>query len=113
MAALLPALLAGGGLLAACGGTPAAGQKACADVHRSLNLYQRVASASGAAASHDRAQALTDLRRALHDAALIGSAGGNWQALEATLEETDRVPESALVTALTAQCAALTTSGGG
>ncbi|MCU1491644.1 MAG: hypothetical protein JWM85_3049 [Acidimicrobiaceae bacterium] len=108
--ALAGALLAaglGGSVLAACSsGAGALGQQACKDVHRSLTLY-RAAERAGQtpAADAERLQALTWLRKALRPAALAGSQDGSWQALQTTLSESSRVPESELVTALTAQCA--------
>ncbi len=95
--------------LAACGGgAGATGRVACAHVEASLALYHHSLHAPPATAARERAVALSELRHAMHYAALIGSAGGTWQALAATLEETDRVPESAVAPALAAQCAALT-----
>lgn len=110
----MPLVLAAGSLVSACGSsTSATGAAACKDVTRSLALYHRSEQQSGATAAHTRADALTALRHALRKAALIGSAGGSWQALAATLQESNRVPESDLVHALSAQCAALTGGNGG
>ncbi|MCU1494067.1 MAG: hypothetical protein JWO62_1831 [Acidimicrobiaceae bacterium] len=94
--------------LSGCGGSgsDALGHKACVEVSRSLRTYAAAASApSPARAAADRGVALSELRDALQPAALAGSSDGQWQALEATLSESSRVPESDLVIALTAQCA--------
>ena len=97
----------GGGVLGACSsGSSSLGHEACVHVQRSLAEFaaaSRTVSRSVAAA--DRAKALGQLRAALQPAALAASGDGQWQALEATLSETNRVPESELVPALTAQCA--------
>lgn len=101
------------GLLAsACGGGGAAlAQQACSHVRRSLELYASAKHApSRTLAHHERSAALTELRLALRPASLAGSAGGAYQALQATLEESSRVPESYLVSALSAQCASITSS---
>lgn len=102
-------------LLASCGGTSsgALGHEACLEVSTSLRYYaaaQRATSAGFAAT--DRARAVNALHHALQPAALAASSDGQWQALEATLSESSRVPESELVTALSAQCAQ-TLAGGG
>ena len=99
------------GLVAsACGGGGAAlAQQACTHVQRSLDLYASAKHApSPTLAHHERRAALTQLRLALRPASLAGSAGGAYQALQATLEESSRVPESYLVRALSAQCANIT-----
>ena len=97
-----------GTLLGACGSAGGGGlaQEACAHVNRSIALYDKAAREQGAAAAATRKAALVELRRALRPAALAGSAGGQFQALQATLSESSRVPESQLVSALSAQCAA-------
>lgn len=71
----------------------------------SLVLYARSQHAAPALARSESARALGALRSALQPAALAASNDGQWQALEATLSESSRVPESYLVTALSAQCA--------
>ncbi len=98
------------GLLAsACGGGGAAlADQACAHVQRSLELYASAKHARNpTVANHERRAALTELRLALGPAARAGSAGGTYQALQATLEESNRVPESYLVDALSAQCTSI------
>ncbi len=110
--AVLAAVLlasAGGLGLAACGsGANAEGQQACAYVERSLQLYAASVAeqhaGNAALASSERSQALSELRLALPLAARATNADGTWQPLEATLSESNRVPEANLVTALTAQC---------
>ncbi len=101
--------------LASCGGSQAAalGHTACVDVAASIHEYSVSTRATTArVASRERALALEELRRALQPAALAGSAGGQWEALTATLSESSRVPEAELVTALSAQCAATLAPGG-
>lgn len=100
--------------LSSCGGSDsnALGHKACVEVSSSLRTFAAAKTAARpAAATADRSRALSELRNALQPAALAGSSDGQWQALEATLSESSRVPESDLVTALSAQCAQ-TLSGG-
>lgn len=113
LAALALSAIAAGAALSACGGNSGAlGHQACAEVERSIALYHRSLNASGTTAASERARALSDLQRAMRPAALASSKGGNWQALEATLEESNRVPESDLVSALSAQCAGVTSASG-
>jgi hypothetical protein len=83
-------------------------QQACVEVTRSIALYEKAAGEPPAAAKRLRAEALVELRRALRPAALAGSAGGQYEALQATLSESSRVPEAKLIGALAAQCAAAT-----
>lgn len=111
------AVLAGvgllGGLLGGCSASPSATalvQDACTHVGRSISLYHEAAGETGASARHLRAEALVQLRKALRPAALAGSAGGQFQALQATLSESSRVPERKLLVALSAQCAAVSSS---
>ena len=105
--AALVALGAGVGL-SACGssGAAALGHTACVDVARSITEYEKAGHEQGARASALRAKALGELRNALQPAALASASDTAWQALTATLSETSRVAESALVSALQAQCAA-------
>lgn len=113
-ASMLAAALAAGGTLAGCGSASPAAlvQKACSDVSQSIALFHHAADERGAAATRTRNKALVDLRRALKPAALAGSNGGQYQALQATLSESSRVGESQLVGALRAQCAAARSSAG-
>lgn len=98
--------MVGGGLLAGCStGSSALAQQACVEVQRSLNTYAASLRAHDpATASRERSRALAELRAALRPAALASTSGGQWQALAATLSESNRVPESNLVTALSDQC---------
>lgn len=102
------ALTAAGASLAACGGSNAdsLGHTACLDVQHSIKLYDQSLNSGSSTSSKDLAlQATAALRKALQPAAIAGSEDGDWQALELTLSESNRVPERYLVTALTAQCA--------
>jgi hypothetical protein len=87
-------------------------RKACRHVDRSLALYrsagQRPASARAAGI---QARALAQLRSALPIAATAAGEEPQWQALMTTLSESTRVPESKLVYALEAQCAAVSANG--
>ena len=114
LAGTLAGLALAGGLLAGCGsgGGASLAQQACGDVSHSLSLYRSSSHAPPATATRLRQEALVELRRALRPAALAGSAGGQYQALQATLSESSRVPESRLVDALSAQCAATQASAG-
>lgn len=94
--------------LSACGRS--SGQyasQACGLVNRSISIYDQAAKdpgGKGSAAKED--EALTLLRKALPLAALAAGTNGVWQALQATLSESNRVPESRLIGALSQQCAA-------
>lgn len=92
--------------LSACGnaGTSLARQ-ACTYVNRSIALLKE--------AQHQRTsseymmfqqQAYNELRRALPIAAEAAYRDGQWQALMTTVSESNGVPETTLVSALTAQC---------
>lgn len=78
---------------------------ACKLVNKSLHIYTLSEHQQGTVASQDRTSALALLRQALPLAALAASTNGTWQALQATLSETNRVPEAHLVSALSQQCA--------
>lgn len=75
-----------------------------------MRLYDRSLTEVGAKASADRSQALLELRLALPYASIAAGNDGLWQPLQATLGESNRVPESDLVTALQQQCAGVPTS---
>ena len=94
-------------LFSGCGqSADSLGHEACGDVNRSLALYARSQTATDAAStSSERNRALNLLRTALRPAALAASSDGDWQALMATLSESNRVPETKLIPALKAQCA--------
>ncbi len=106
-------VVAGG--LAGCAnhdGTDLARQ-ACRHVRSSLALYQSSLHApSPAVATAQQSQAVAQLRDALPLAATAAGEAGQFQALMATLAESDDLPESLLVHALSAQCAAADSSGG-
>ena len=57
-------------------------------------------------AAHDRSEAQTQLQNASPLATVAAGQAPQWQALMATLAESSRLPESDLVRALQAQCAA-------
>jgi hypothetical protein len=107
MALCTVAVLAGA--LAGCAtsdGTALARQ-ACGHVDRSLTLYRSsLAQHDPATARAQQAAALLQLRDALPSAATAAGQDGQYQALMATLSESDHLPESLLVHALSAQCAA-------
>jgi hypothetical protein len=112
-AVLLTAI--GGALLSACGSnqTSSQGKQACADVTKSISLYnQSLHAANPAAAKTLAKQATTELRLALPLAAAADANDGTWQPLEATLSESNRfgsgasLNEGELTTALSAQCTA-------
>ncbi len=108
------AIACAGAVAAGCGSSASAlGHRACLEVSASLHRYTSVGpAATGGLASERRAAALTPLRAALPLAALAASSDGQWQALEATLSESSRVPESDLVSALEAECSATLSPGG-
>ena len=88
-------------------------RQACQHVERSLTLYQAsLHAASPAVAAAQQAQAVAQLRDALPIAATAAGEAGQYQALMATLAESDHLPESLLVHALGAQCAAADSNGG-
>jgi hypothetical protein len=101
-----------GAVLAACGNNAESlAQQACAHVNRSIALLQesdRPADAPRAAQLSQ--QAYTQLRLALPIAAEAAYRDGQWQALMTTVSESNRVPETTLVPALQAQCAAATST---
>ena len=84
----------------ACGASATAnGTQACKLVRESLSI-----SAKGSSAAAQQ-RALELLRQALPLAAIAAGANGNWQPLEATLSESNRVPITRLRSALSAECA--------
>ena len=106
--ATLILVLSGGAVLGACGGqsADALAHKACLEVQRSINLYdQSQREANPATRAELASKALSVLRLALQPAAMAGGGGGQWEALEITLSESNRVAEATLIPALTAQCA--------
>ena len=111
--ARLRALVAGGivtvglgVLLSACGenGTSLA-KEACTHVNRSISLlHESDARTDEAQAAHLKERAYVELLVALPIAADAAGHDGQWQALMTTISEGNRVPETTLVNALTAQC---------
>jgi ABC-type phosphate/phosphonate transport system substrate-binding protein len=105
---LVLALVLGAALAACSGAANANGQLACQHVETSLHLYAQAnaAARSGetALAAQERSNALEQLRIALPLASNAAGSDGDWQPLMATLSESNRVPESYLVNALTQQC---------
>jgi hypothetical protein len=105
-----------GALLSACGGgqNSSEGRQACADVTKSISLYDQSLSAATPARSKTLVAAATaELRLALPLAASADTNDGTWQPLEATLSESNRfgsgphaLNEGQLTTALSSQCAA-------
>ena len=96
-------------LFSACGGPNADSyaHQACLSVHASILLFDKSQTAHSAKERAKlAAHALSTLRNALQPAALAGGGGGQWEALEITLSESNRVAEATLIPALSAQCAA-------
>ena len=92
-------------ILVSCGSSASAnGEKACVLVNKSLAiLAQLKAQSSSNAPGQQRALGL--LRQALPYAAIAAGSDGNFQPLEATLSESNRVNIQDLRTALTSECA--------
>jgi len=88
-------------------------RQACRHVEQSLTLYKAsLHAASPSVATAQQAQAVNQLRDALPLASTAAGEAGQYQALMATLAESDHLPESLLVHALGAQCAAAQTGDG-
>lgn len=102
----LVALVAAGGILAACSSSGVGlARQSCQHVERSLQIFAKsLADASPQATTADRAAALEQLRIALPLAALASTDSGTWDPLATTLSESSRVPEKNLVHALRAEC---------
>ena len=91
--------------LASCGSSASAnGEKACVLVNRSLAILAQSHTPSATDAPVQQ-RALGLLRQALPYAAIAAGSNGNFQPLEATLSESNRVDIQDLKTALTAECA--------
>jgi hypothetical protein len=87
-------------------------RQACGHVERSLTLYRASLHASSPSeARAKQSEAMAELRDALPLASTAAGQAGQYQALMATLAESDHLPESLLVHALGAQCAAANSSG--
>ncbi|HTZ09351.1 MAG TPA: hypothetical protein VMB72_09780 [Acidimicrobiales bacterium] len=113
------ALAAGGtlGLAVALSGCASANGtalalQACTHVDRSLALYRSsLRQSDPAVAGAEQERAIVELRDALPTAATAAGEDGEYQALMSTLAESDHLPESLLVHALSAQCAAAQSGG--
>ena len=87
-------------------------RQACQHVDRSLTLYRTSLQDPGTAASGVRqAQAMAQLRDALPLASSAAGDAGQFQGLMSTLAESDHLPESLLVHALSQQCQAAQSTG--
>ncbi|HXX89112.1 MAG TPA: hypothetical protein VEI83_02670 [Acidimicrobiales bacterium] len=85
-------------------------RQACGHVDTALRLYAKSqAEGSSPQAAIDAQASVEELRAALPIASIAAGQSAKWQALMATLSESERVPEAYLVHALSLQCAA--TSG--
>lgn len=96
-----------GAVLSACGGNGTALAKlACTHVNLSIVLLHRSEAPTdpAAQAASLKSHAYVELLRALPIAARAAGQDGQWQALMTTISESNRVPETTLVGALTAQC---------
>jgi pectin methylesterase-like acyl-CoA thioesterase len=93
--------------LTGCASGDAAGlaRQACSHVELGLAAERKASTASRPEANHLEAVALDQVRAALPLAAVAAGEDTSWQALDATLSESNRVPLHYLVSALTAQCA--------
>ncbi len=106
--ALCTVAVAAGGL-AGCASHNGAdlARQACRHVERSIALYQTSLHApTPAKAAAQQSQAVTELRKALPIASTAAGEAGQYQALMATLAESEHLPESYLVHSLGEQCAA-------
>jgi hypothetical protein len=101
--------LFGGSVLTGCSSQGAGNlaSQACAHVERGLAAAHKASSAGSAQAKVLRTEALDQIRAALPLAAVAAGQDTTWQALEATLSESNRVPLHYLLPALTAQCSGL------
>lgn len=100
-------------MLTACGPSSSSyATQACHDVVSGLRALHEYQSASTPTAAHAAlARSIHDLRNALPLAALAAGSNGEYQALQATLSESNRVPLSHLQSALDAQCKAILSGG--
>lgn len=105
---IIPATILISGLsLTACGSSATHNaQQACHYVQESISQYNLGKSQTDPAvrASYQK-KALVLLGKALPLAAIAAGANGEYQALQTTLSQASRVPESLLINALTRQCA--------
>lgn len=103
---LAVSLICGGLLLAACGSSAGANaKKSCEIVDSALASYNSAKAASHSKLSTaQKVKELNLLRTALPYAAIAAGSNLEYQALQATLSETNRVPERLLVSALNREC---------
>ncbi len=101
------AVLFAGTVLSACGNSARSlAQQACTHVDASLaTLAKAQSTADPAAAQQLTKQAYTELLRATPIAAQAARVDGQWQALEFSISEANRVPEAQLAPSLRALCA--------
>ena len=95
-----------GAFLSACGSSGTAlAEQACTHVDRSLALLaESVRQTDTSSSSMLQQEAYLQLRQALPIAAEAAYHDGQWQSLMTTVAESNRVPETTLVSALKAQC---------
>lgn len=97
----------------ACGNAngTALAKQACGHVEKALHLLSTAgrASTDAVAATHDRAEAVAELRVALPIAAQAAAEAAQFAPLATTLSETNRVAATVLVPALSQQCFAAST----
>ncbi len=79
--------------------------QACAHIERGIRADQQAHAKAPAQAAQLEAEALAQIRDAMPLAAVAAGEDTTWQALEATLSESSRVPLRYLLPALSAQCA--------
>jgi hypothetical protein len=101
-----------GAALSACGNSGLTlAKQACSHVNQSVALLQESDRTTGPSESTRlKLRAYDQLRTALPLASEAAYRDGQWQALMTTVAESNRVPESVLITALKAQCASADTS---
>jgi hypothetical protein len=103
----LPVVVVGLGLgLGACGNSGLTlAKQACSHINRSIALlHESDRAPDQAAVGRLQNQAYDELRLALPLAAQAAYADGQWQSLMTTISESNRVPETTLESALSAQC---------
>lgn len=103
---LIVPLVCGGLILSACGSSAGANaKKSCKIVDSAIASYTSAKAASNSPLSQaQKIKELSLLRNALPYAAIAAGSNLEYQALQATLSETNRVPERLLVSALTREC---------
>jgi hypothetical protein len=99
-------LFLAGTLLAGCGTSAgvAEARHACSYVAQALKLEQRAKSLSGSAQAQMQSDAMATLIRGNSYAARATSADGQWNALQTTIGEAQRVPISDLAPSLRRIC---------